>query len=40
MTTTNEKMPEREDIEMLLPWHAAGRLSRGDAERVEQALTQ
>lgn len=38
--TTNDKMPEREDIEMLLPWHAAGTLSRGDAERVEQALSQ
>lgn len=29
---------ERPDIEALLPWHAAGTLSRRDAERVEQAL--
>src|ERR1700752_2535488 len=29
---------EREDLESLLPWHAAGTLSRRDAERVEQAL--
>jgi anti-sigma factor RsiW len=27
-----------EDIELLLPWHAAGTLSRRDAARVEQAL--
>ena len=32
------KEPEREDIEALLPWHAAGTLSRRDADRVEQAL--
>ena len=31
-----EKLPE--DIELLLPWHAAGTLSRRDAARVEQAL--
>ena len=30
--------PERPEIEALLPWHAAGTLSRRDAERVEQAL--
>jgi hypothetical protein len=29
---------EREDLEALLPWHAAGTLSRRDAERVERAL--
>jgi hypothetical protein len=29
---------EREDVEALLPWHAAGTLSRRDAERVEKAL--
>ncbi len=40
MMTTNDKTPEREEIEMLLPWHAAGTLSRQDAERVEQALSQ
>ena len=36
MTTLNA--PEREEIEQLLPWHAAGTLSRRDAQRVEQAL--
>ena len=29
---------EREEVEALLPWHAAGTLSRRDAARVEQAL--
>ena len=29
---------ERHEIEALLPWHAAGTLSRCDADRVEQAL--
>ena len=29
---------EREDLESLLPWHAAGTLNRRDAERVEKAL--
>ena len=38
MTTVNKEAPERQDIEALLPWHAAGTLSRRDAERVEQAL--
>jgi hypothetical protein len=40
MIATKDKAPEREDIETLLPWHAAGTLSRRDAERVEQALAQ
>jgi hypothetical protein len=31
-----EKLPD--DVELLLPWHAAGTLSRRDAARVEQAL--
>jgi hypothetical protein len=35
MNTINK---EREDLEALLPWHAAGTLNRRDAERVEQAL--
>ena len=35
----NTKIKEtQEDIELLLPWHAAGTLSRRDAQRVEQAL--
>src|SRR5262245_59203338 len=37
MSTIN-KEPERHEIEALLPWHAAGTLSRRDADRVEQAL--
>lgn len=31
-----QELPE--DVELLLPWHAAGTLSRRDAARVEQAL--
>ena len=31
-----EKVPA--EVELLLPWHAAGTLSRRDAQRVEQAL--
>jgi anti-sigma-K factor RskA len=38
MNTMSEKAGEREEIEYLLPWHAAGTLSRRDAERVERAL--
>lgn len=34
----NKDVSGREDIEMLLPWFAAGTLSRRDAERVERAL--
>src|SRR5438093_10495000 len=35
----NTKIKEmQQDIELLLPWHAAGTLSRRDAARVEQAL--
>jgi hypothetical protein len=29
---------EREELEALLPWHAAGTLGRRDAQKVEQAL--
>ena len=36
MNTKNKET--HEDIELLLPWHAAGTLSRRDAQRVEQAL--
>jgi hypothetical protein len=39
MSTNNGgagKLPE--DVELLLPWHAAGTLSRRDAARVEAAL--
>jgi hypothetical protein len=39
MNTTSNEAHKREDIEALLPWHAAGTLSRRDAQRVEEALT-
>jgi hypothetical protein len=35
---TNQTAAQRQDIEALLPWHAAGTLGRRDAERVEAAL--
>ncbi|HXX07112.1 MAG TPA: hypothetical protein VEJ43_03460 [Pseudolabrys sp.] len=35
-----QEASERQDIEQLLPWHAAGTLSRRDAQRVENALAQ
>jgi anti-sigma-K factor RskA len=38
MNTMLNTAPERETIEELLPWHAAGTLSRRDAQRVEEAL--
>lgn len=38
--TTYDQTPERQDIEALLPWHAAGTLADGDAQRVEAALAQ
>ena len=38
MMTRNQT--EREEIEALLPWHAAGTLSRRDAQRVETALEE
>jgi hypothetical protein len=36
MNTTEKEM--QSEIEALLPWHAAGTLSRGEAKRVEDAL--
>jgi hypothetical protein len=36
MNTANER--ERSDIENLLPWHAAGTLTRRDMQRVDAAL--
>ena len=38
MNTTDER--EASDIEELLPWHAAGTLGHGDAQRVEAALAK
>ncbi len=40
MNATNQEAPERREIEDLLPWHAAGTLSRRDAQRVEEALAR
>jgi hypothetical protein len=37
MNAINEE-PEPQEIEALLPWHAAATLSRSDADRVEQTL--
>jgi hypothetical protein len=34
-----QEAPGRQEIEALLPWHAAGTLSRRDAQRVEEALS-
>ena len=31
-----QEAPERQEIEELLPWHAAGTLSRRDAQRVHR----
>jgi len=36
--TVTETPSEREQIEMLLPWHAAGTLSAAEARRVDHAL--
>ncbi len=38
MNTTKNRAPD--EIEELLPWHAAGTLSRREAERVEDALAR
>lgn len=43
MNAMKQEAPERQEIqeiEELLPWHAAGTLSRRDAERVEEALAR
>jgi anti-sigma-K factor RskA len=38
MNAVSKEAPERQEIETLLPWHAAGTLSRRDRERVERAI--
>src|SRR6185295_1285111 len=38
MNMIKNKASEREEIEALLPWHAAGTLSRRETLKVEQAL--
>jgi anti-sigma factor RsiW len=40
MTMTNDPAFDRDELEMLLPWYAAGTLSRADAARVNAALAQ
>ena len=40
MNAMKQDAPERNEIEALLPWHAAGTLSRRDAQRVEEALAR
>src|ERR1700742_1892164 len=42
MMATSKKILEQEpsEIEMLLPWHAAGTLNARDARRVEEALAR
>ncbi|MGB6350729.1 MAG: hypothetical protein WBG10_11955, partial [Pseudolabrys sp.] len=40
MNASKQEAPERQEIEALLPWHAAGTLSRRDAQRVEEALAR
>src|SRR6185437_4211478 len=40
MNATKEEAPERQEIDELLPWHAAGTLSHHDAQRVEDALAR
>jgi hypothetical protein len=42
MTAASTKMLDQEpsEIEMLLPWHAAGTLNARDARRVEEALAR
>jgi anti-sigma factor RsiW len=38
MNAVSKEVPERQEIEALLPWHAAGTLNRRDRERVERAI--
>ena len=38
--TMNDNASERAELKQLLPWHAAGTLSRSEAKRVEEALAR
>src|SRR6201986_3014563 len=38
MATSKKMLDEPGEIELLLPWHAAGTLNARDARRVEEAL--
>jgi hypothetical protein len=40
MAMSKKKLEEPGEIEMLLPWHAAGTLSARDARRVDEALAR
>jgi hypothetical protein len=42
MTATSRKMQEQEpdEMQLLLPWHAAGTLNASDARRVDEALAR
>src|SRR5213080_1727474 len=40
MAMSKKMLDEPREIEMLLPWHAAGTLSARDARRVEEALAR
>jgi len=40
MNATDKQAPAPDEIEELLPWHAAGTLTRREAERVEEALAR
>jgi anti-sigma factor RsiW len=40
MMAMSKKLDEPSEIEMLLPWHAAGTLNARDARRVEEALAR
>lgn len=38
VTAWRDAVEQRDEIEMLLPWHVTGMLSRAEAQRVETAL--
>ena len=40
MALSKKMLEEPSEIEMLLPWHAAGTLSARDSRRVEEALAR
>src|SRR6478736_7441431 len=40
MAMSKKMLDEPSEIEMLLPWHAAGTLNARDARRVEEALVR
>ena len=40
MTNDTETFPEREEIEMLLPWYVTGKLDMADSARVDAAIAR